>query len=184
MRGITSNPTIFANAISGQDTYDDQFRELMKDHTVESAYWEMATTDIENALALLRPVYDQSDREDGYVSLEVSPAQAHDTDSTVASALQLHKTIDQPNLFVKVPATKEGVPAIRTLIGDGKSINVTLIFGIDRYDEVVEAYLSGLEALGAGRSGRRAAPGGQRGLLLRQSGRYRSGSPPGVPGRR
>jgi transaldolase len=153
VRGITSNPTIFANAISGQDTYDDQFRELMKDHTVESAYWEMAITDINNALALLRPTYDESDREDGYVSLEVSPAQAHDTESTVASAQRLHKTIDQPNLFVKVPATKEGVPAIRSLIGDGKSINVTLIFGIDRYDEVVEAYLSGLEALvKAGRS--------------------------------
>ena len=136
VRGITSNPTIFANAISGQDTYDDQFRELMKDHTVESAYWEMAITDIQNALELLRPLYDESDREDGYVSLEVSPAQAHDTDSTVASARLLHETIDQPNLFVKVPATKEGVPAIRTLIGEGKSINVTLIFGLDRYDEV------------------------------------------------
>jgi transaldolase len=147
VRGITSNPTIFANAISGQDTYDDQFRALMKDHTVDSAYWEMAITDIESALTLLRPVYDESDREDGYVSLEVSPAQAHDTEATVASALHLHKTIDQPNLLVKVPATKEGVPAIRSLIGEGKSINVTLIFGLDRYDEVIEAYLSGLEDL-------------------------------------
>ena len=80
VRGITSNPTIFANAISGQDTYDDQFRSLMKDHTVESAYWEMAITDIDNALAMLRPLYDESDGEDGYVSLEVSPALAHDTD--------------------------------------------------------------------------------------------------------
>jgi transaldolase len=147
VRGITSNPTIFANAISGQDTYDDQFRSLMKDHTVESAYWEMATTDIVNALAMLRPLYDDSDGEDGYVSLEVSPAQAHDTDSTITSARRLHDTINQPNLLVKVPATKEGVPAIRTLIGEGRSINVTLIFGIDRYDEVMEAYLSGLEAL-------------------------------------
>src|ERR1700689_1877337 len=119
VRGITSNPTIFANAISGQDTYDDQFRSLMRDHTVETAYWEMATTDIRDALEMLRPLYDESDGEDGFVSLEVSPAQAHDTESTVASALQLHKTIDQPNLFVKVPATKEGVPAIRSLIGDG-----------------------------------------------------------------
>jgi transaldolase len=147
VRGITSNPTIFANAISGQDTYDDQFRALMKDHTVESAYWEMATTDIVNALAMLRPLYDESDGEDGYVSLEVSPAQAHDTDSTITAARHLHDTINEPNLFVKVPATKEGVPAIRTLIGEGKSINVTLIFGIDRYDEVMEAYLGGLEAL-------------------------------------
>ena len=79
VRGITSNPTIFANAISGQDTYDDQFRALMKDHTVESAYWEMAITDIENALEMLRPLYDESDGEDGFVSLEVSPAQAHET---------------------------------------------------------------------------------------------------------
>jgi transaldolase len=147
VRGITSNPTIFANAISGQDTYDDQFRELMKDHTVESAYWELATTDIQNALKLLRPLYDTSDGEDGYVSLEVSPALAHDTDGTVAAARKLHETINEPNLLVKVPATKEGVPAIQTMISEGKSINVTLIFGIDRYDEVMEAYLSGLEAL-------------------------------------
>ena len=79
MRGITSNPTIFANAISGQDTYDDQFRALMKDHTVDGAYWEMAITDITNALDMLRPLYDESDGEDGFVSLEVSPAQAHET---------------------------------------------------------------------------------------------------------
>ncbi len=147
VRGITSNPTIFANAISGQDTYDDQFRTLMKDHTVESAYWEMASTDINNALDMLRPLYDDSDGEDGYVSLEVSPAQAHDTDSTLVSARQLHAQIAKPNLLVKVPATKEGVPAIETLIGEGHSINVTLIFGLDRYDDVMEAYLKGLEAL-------------------------------------
>jgi transaldolase len=147
VRGITSNPTIFANAISGQDTYDDQFRELMKDHTVESAYWELAITDITNALALLRPLYDGSDGEDGFVSLEVSPALAHDTEGTVRDARMLHERIAQPNLLVKVPATKEGVPAIHTMISEGRSINVTLIFGIDRYDEVVEAYISGLEAL-------------------------------------
>ena len=82
VRGITSNPTIFANAISGQDTYDDQFRALMADHTVESAYWELAITDITNALGMLRPIYDESDHEDGFVSLEVSPALAHDTDGT------------------------------------------------------------------------------------------------------
>ncbi len=147
VRGITSNPTIFANAISGQDTYDDQFRALMKDHTVESAYWEMAITDIESGLALLRPLYDESDGEDGFVSLEVSPALSHDTDKTLKAARDLHQRIDQPNLFVKVPATKEGVPAIQTLIGEGHSINVTLIFGLDRYDEVMEAYIRGLEAL-------------------------------------
>jgi transaldolase len=147
IRGITSNPTILANAISGQDTYDDQFRSLMKDHTVDGAYWEMAITDIESALALLRPLYDESDREDGFVSLEVSPALSHDTDKTLKAARDLHARIAQPNLLVKVPATKEGVPAIQTLIGEGHSINVTLIFGLDRYDEVMEAYLKGLEAL-------------------------------------
>ena len=147
VRGITSNPTIFAKAMSEQATYEEQFRALMKDHTVESAYWEMAMTDIGSALGLLRPLYDESDGEDGYVSLEVSPALAHDTDGTVRDARRFHDTIAQPNLFVKVPATREGVPAIETLIGEGRSINVTLIFGLDRYDEVMEAYLRGLEAL-------------------------------------
>jgi len=153
VRGITSNPTILAKAISGQDTYDDQFRRLMKDHTVEGAYWEMAITDIRDALAMLRPLYDESDAEDGYVSLEVSPAQAHEQAETVKAARNLHDQIAQPNLFVKVPATRECVPAIKTLIGDGRNINVTLIFGLDRYDEVMEAYISGLEALvAAGRA--------------------------------
>jgi transaldolase len=147
VRGITSNPTILANAISGQDTYDDQFKALMADHTVESAYWELAITDIDSALALLRPTYDESDGEDGFVSLEVSPALAHDEAGTVRDANMLHDRINQPNLLVKVPATQECVPAIATLIGQGRSINVTLIFGIDRYDAVIEAYISGLEAL-------------------------------------
>jgi len=147
VRGITSNPTIFANAISGQDAYDTQFKELMKDHTVDSAYWELAITDIVNGLELLRPTYENSDGEDGYVSLEVSPALAHDTESTVRDARKLHTRIAKPNLLVKVPGTKEGVPAIKTLISEGRNINVTLIFGLDRYDEVIEAYISGLEAL-------------------------------------
>jgi transaldolase len=152
VRGITSNPTILANAISGQDTYDDQFRALMKDHTVEGAYWELAITDILDALKMLRPLYDESDGEDGYVSLEVSPAQAHEGKQTVKAARELHERVAQPNLFVKVPATRECIPAIRTLIGDGRNINVTLIFGLDRYDEVMDAYISGLEDLaGAGR---------------------------------
>jgi transaldolase len=147
VRGVTSNPTILAKAISGQDTYDDQFKSLMKDHTVDSAYWEMAITDIEDALKLLRLTYDISDGEDGFVSLEVSPALAHDTEGSVRDARMLHDRIDQPNLLVKVPATRECVPSINTLIGEGRSINVTLIFGIDRYDEVIEAYISGLEKL-------------------------------------
>ena len=147
VRGITSNPTILAKAISGQDTYDTQFAELMKDHTVDSAYWELAISDIESGLELLRPVYDESNGEDGFVSLEVSPALAHDTEGTVRDARMLHTRIEKPNLLVKIPATKAGVPAIRTMISEGRSINVTLIFGIDRYDEVIEAYISGLEEL-------------------------------------
>ena len=154
VRGITSNPTIFAKAISGHQVYDDQFRALMKDHTVESAYWEMAITDIEDALGMLRPLHDDSDGEDGFVSLEVSPALAHDTAGTVRDARMLHQRIGQPNLLVKVPATREGIPAIETMIGEGRSINVTLIFGLDRYAEVMEAYLRGLEALVA--AGRQA----------------------------
>ena len=114
---------------------------------MEDAYWELAITDIEHALGLLRPTYDESDGEDGFVSLEVSPALAQDRDSTVRDARMLHDRIDEPNLLVKVPATEACVPAINTLIGEGRSINVTLIFGIDRYDEVMEAYISGLEAL-------------------------------------
>lgn len=154
VRGITSNPTIFAKAISGHEVYDDQFRSLMKDHTVESAYWEMAITDIEDALALLRPLHDESDGEDGFVSLEVSPALAHDTEATVRDARMLHERIDQSNLLVKVPSTREGIPAIEAMVSEGRSINVTLIFGLGRYDEVMEAYLRGLETLVA--AGRQA----------------------------
>jgi transaldolase len=104
------------------------------------------TADIEDALRILRPVHDESAGVDGYVSLEVAPDLARDRDGTVVAARELHQRVAEPNLFVKVPATAEGVEAIRTLIGEGRSINVTLIFGLDRYDEVMEAYISGLEA--------------------------------------
>ena len=147
VRGITSNPTIFQKAIEGSAEYDDQFAELTDGgQSVGDAYWSMVTADIEDALRILRPVHDESAGVDGYVSLEVAPDLARDLDGTVAAARELHDRIAEPNLFVKVPATAEGVEAIRTLIGDGRSINVTLIFGLDRYDEVMEAYLSGLEA--------------------------------------
>jgi transaldolase len=148
VRGITSNPTIFQKAIEGSDEYDDQFRDLVHDGgaTVDDIYWSLVTTDIEDALRILRPVHDASDGVDGYVSIEVAPDLAHDRDGTVASARELHARIDEPNLFVKVPATAEGVEAIGTLVGEGHSINVTLIFGLDRYAEVMEAYISGLEA--------------------------------------
>ena len=147
VRGMTSNPTIFQKAISGSSEYDDQFAELIAaGASIEEAYWALVTSDIEDSLRILRPVHDESGGVDGYVSVEVAPSLARDRDGTVASARELHSHIDQPNLFVKVPATAEGVDAIRTLVGEGHSINVTLIFGLDRYDEVMEAYIAGLEA--------------------------------------
>jgi transaldolase len=146
VRGITSNPTIFQKAIEGSAEYDDQLRGLADSSSVEDAYWTMAVSDIEAALAILRPVHDESDGVDGFVSLEVAPDLAHDEAGTVAAARDLHDRIAEPNLYVKVPATAEGVGAIRTLISEGRNINVTLIFGLDRYEEIMEAYLSGLEA--------------------------------------
>jgi transaldolase len=147
VRGITSNPTIFQKAIAGSDEYDAQFAELVAGGaTIDEAYWAMVTADIEDGLRILRPVHDESGGVDGYVSVEVAPDLARDRDGTITSARELHARIDEPNLFVKVPATAEGVEAIRTLTGEGHSINVTLIFGLDRYAEVMEAYVAGLEA--------------------------------------
>ncbi|HKE74720.1 MAG TPA: transaldolase [Acidimicrobiales bacterium] len=147
VRGITSNPTIFQKAMSGSDEYDDQLRGLVSgDASVEDLYWDMAVSDIEAALAVLRPVHDESGGVDGFVSIEVAPDLAHDSDGTVAAARDLHDRIAEPNLYVKVPATAAGVEAIRALVSEGRNINVTLIFGLDRYEEVMEAYLSGLEA--------------------------------------
>jgi transaldolase len=150
VRGVTSNPTIFAKAIQGEKDYDDQFRSLLPGAGVEAAYWELVVKDIEDALGVLRPTYDASNGGDGFVSLEVAPALANDTAGTVESARHLHERIDQPNLLVKVPGTRPGVDALGQLFSEGRSINVTLIFGIDRYDAVIEAYLSGLEAYAAG----------------------------------
>lgn len=147
VRGITSNPTIFQKAIEASDAYDDQLRELVGEgQGIEASYWDLVTTDIRSALGILRPVYDASDGVDGFVSVEVSPALARDTAGTIDSARHLHQLIDQPNLYVKIPGTAEGVPAIQTMLSEGHSINVTLLFSLARYDEVIEAYLSGLEA--------------------------------------
>jgi transaldolase len=146
IRGITSNPTIFAKAIEGQDSYDDQFRSLIDKKPVEDAYWDLVVDDIDAALAILRPVFDASGGSDGFVSVEVAPSLARDTDGTIAAARGLHERIDAPNVLVKIPATAEGVPAIKQMISEGRSINVTLIFSLDRYAEVIEAYQSGLEA--------------------------------------
>ncbi|MGH9205199.1 MAG: transaldolase, partial [Acidimicrobiales bacterium] len=147
VRGVTSNPTIFAKAIEGEDDYDAEFGTLIKTMSVEEAYWSLVVDDIKHALAILRPLYDSSDGTDGFVSLEVAPSLANDTDRTIASARDLHGRVNKPNLFVKIPATSAGVPAIRQMISEGRSINVTLIFSVKRYGEVIEAYLSGLEAL-------------------------------------
>ncbi len=147
IRGVTSNPTIFQKAIAGHASdYDDQFRTLAKDHqSVEDAYWDVVIDDVARALELLRPVHDESGGEDGFVSIELAPDLAADTEGSIASARYLHERIDRPNLYVKIPATPEGVPAIRQMIAEGRNINITLIFSLDRYDEVIEAYLSGLE---------------------------------------
>ena len=151
VRGITSNPSIFQKAIESSEEYTTQLRELISAGTsVEDSYWSLVVADIEAALALLRPVYDGSNGEDGYVSVEVSPAFARDTDSTEAQARELWDRIAQPNLYVKIPATVEGIPAIRQMVSESRSINVTLIFSLARYADVMEAYLSGLEAAVAG----------------------------------
>jgi len=147
IRGVTSNPTIFAKAIESADDYDEQFTGLLTSHTVEEAYWELVVTDIRDALAVLRPVYDGSDGVDGFVSLEVAPSLAHDTDGTISAARHFHELVAEPNLYVKIPATAQGVPAIRAMFGEGRSINITLLFSLERYAEVIEAYIGGLEDL-------------------------------------
>ena len=146
IRGVTSNPTIFQKAIAGSDEYDAQFRELLEQHPVEDAYWGMVVKDIQDTLAILRPVHDASGGEDGYVSIEVAPSLAGDTEGTIKAARHFHDWIAQPNLYVKIPATAEGVPAIRQMVSEGRNINITLIFSLERYDEVISAYLDGLEA--------------------------------------
>ncbi len=147
IRGVTSNPTIFAKAIQGETDYDEQFADLLATRSVEEAYWEMVVTDIEGALELLRPVHDGSSGEDGFVSIEVAPALARDTGRTVEAARGFHLRIGAPNLYVKIPGTSEGIPAIREMVAEGRNINVTLLFSLERYRETIEAYISGLEQL-------------------------------------
>jgi transaldolase len=146
IRGLTSNPTIFQKAIQGSADYDDQFRELVAaggstlDH-----YWAMVLRDINGALDQFADLYHASYAGDGYVSVEVDPGLAHDGPGTEAAARALHQQIDRPNLMVKIPGTGEGIPAIRQMIAEGRSINVTLIFSLDRYQKVMDAYIEGLE---------------------------------------
>ncbi len=147
VRGVTSNPTIFQKAMATGDAYDAQLAELAAagSSTVDS-YWAAVTRDISDALDILAPVHESSGGLDGYVSLELAPGLARATDASIEAARHLHTTIARPNLYVKIPGTVEGLPAIQQMIAEGRSINVTLIFGLDRYDEVIESYLAGLEA--------------------------------------
>ena len=150
VRGVTSNPSIFQKAMTAGDAYDEQLRTLVKGgSSTEDAYWTMAIDDIEAALAVLRPIFDESGGNDGFVSLEVNPSLARDTSQTIEDALRFHETIAEPNLMVKIPATAEGVPAIHDVIAAGRNVNVTLIFDLARYVDVMEAYVSGLEDLAA-----------------------------------
>lgn len=147
VRGITSNPTIFQKAIESTSDYDEQFADVVRGGAgIEEAYWDLVTADIRSALRILRPVYDSSGGEDGFVSVEVSPALAHNTEGTLAAARGLATAINEPNLHVKIPGTAEGLPAITAMIAEGHSVNVTLLFSVSRYAEVIEAYLQGLEA--------------------------------------
>jgi len=144
--GVTTNPSIFAAALSEGARYDDQVRELAtQDKDVDEVVFALTTTDVRNACDVIREVYDATNGVDGRVSIEVDPRMAHDTDATNTSAKALWAEVDRPNLFIKIPATTEGAPAITTALAEGISVNVTLIFGLDRYQSVMEAYVSGLE---------------------------------------
>jgi transaldolase len=148
LRGITANPTIVAKAIESSDVYDPQIHDLrMAGRGAEDAYWGLAIADVIDASRLLRPTFQASEGADGFVSIEVAPGLAHDTRATIKAARELHERIGQPNLMVKIPATSAGVPAIDAMVAEGRSINVTLIFSLSRYRQVLEAYLVGLEAL-------------------------------------
>ncbi len=144
--GATSNPSIFQKAMSAGDAYDAQLEELAE-HDVEETFWALAVRDVQDACDLFRPVWDAGTGRDGYVSLEVDPRLAYDTLETYEEAMRLHERVDRPNLMVKIPATMPGLAAIEDVIAQGKSINVTLIFSLERYAAVAESYIRGLERL-------------------------------------
>ncbi len=145
--GVTTNPTIFASALAKGDRYTDQVARLAaRGATVDEAVFEITTDDVRSACDVLRPVYDATDGLDGRVSIEVDPRLAKDTDGTIASAKSLWATVDRPNAMIKIPATVEGLPAITAVLAEGISVNVTLIFSLERYRAVMNAYLGGLEA--------------------------------------
>jgi transaldolase len=143
--GVTSNPTIFATALSGGDAHDEQI--AASDGDAKSVFLALAMRDVSNACDLLHPVWERTEGKDGYVSIEVDPNLADDTEATIAQATHFHEAIARPNLLVKIPATDGGVPAIEEMTARGYSINVTLIFSLTRHRQVAEAYLRGLERL-------------------------------------
>jgi transaldolase len=148
VRGLTSNPTIMAKAIEEGDAYDEQFEASYQKHgNVLDSYWDLVVTDVCDALSAFGPLYESSKGGDGFVSIEVAPNLARDTEGTIKAARDLHERIARPNTLVKIPASEQGLPAIEQMISEGRSINVTLIFSIERYEAVMEAYLSGLESL-------------------------------------
>ena len=145
--GATSNPTIFAKAITGSDRYDDQLRAVVESGTTEpqDVFFELGLEDVRRAAAILRPAHDASSGQDGFVSFECTPDLADDTEATIEQALELWGRLGLPNVMIKVPATEAGVPAIEELTARGVNVNVTLLFSVERYGEVIEAYLRGLE---------------------------------------
>ena len=146
LRGITSNPSIFEKAIAGSTDYRDILESPQyRGYDAKALYEEIAVRDVRDAADILRPIYESSDTRDGYVSLEVSPTLAHETEGTLAEARRLWQTVDRPNLMVKVPGTPEGIPAIRQLISEGINVNVTLLFALSVYEQVTEAFIAGLE---------------------------------------
>jgi transaldolase len=148
LRGMTSNPSIFEQAIGKSDDYDAQIKTLLREGAdVNGMYEALALADIQAACDLFADLYEQSNGGDGYVSLEVSPYLARDTEGTIAEARRLHAAVGRPNVMIKVPATPEGIPAIRQLIGEGININITLMFSMAHYEAVAQAYMEGLKQL-------------------------------------
>lgn len=150
LRGLTSNPSIFLEAIGTSDDYDDSIKEIVASNSTidnETLFEMLAVKDIQMAADILRDVYDDTNGTDGFVSFEVSPHLAHNTSKTISEAKRLWETIDRPNLMIKVPATKEGTPAIENLIGMGINVNITLMFSVAHYESVANAYINGLTLL-------------------------------------
>lgn len=145
--GVTANPTIFDKSISSGNAYDQQMNELIREgKSTNDIYEALIIQDIRTVADMLRPIYDRTNMRDGYVSLEVSPELAHDTEGTLSEVRRFWKTVNRPNLMIKIPATLEGIPAIRQALSEGINVNITLIFALESYKQVAEAYISALEA--------------------------------------